>query len=173
MGKKMFFDIETTSIFSSNGMIVAIGVFDPEKMKEPEVKIIKDLKEEVELLNWFKEKIKDYDVICGWNSKSFDFPFILGRAIQFNLDFSELKDKMHLDLIEISRKNFRFKSNRLDEVCKLLDINCDKEIDGEKITIAFMQALKGDEEALERIKKRCKNDVMVLFEVYKKFEPYL
>lgn len=171
--KILFFDIETTSVFSSSGIIIAIGIFDPQTMKEPIVEIAEDLEEEIKILKWFKEKIKDYDVICGWNSKSFDLPFILGRALQLGLNFSELKEKRHLDLIEISRENFRFRSNRLEEVCRLLNIKCEKGLSGESIAISYMKGLKGDRENMEKIRKRCVNDILVLAKVFEKFRPYL
>jgi uncharacterized protein YprB with RNaseH-like and TPR domain len=167
------FDIETTSVFSSSGMIIAIGIFDPKEMKEPFINLIKDPEDEAKLLNWFKDKVKGYDAICGWNSKSFDLPFILGRALQLGLDFSELKEVEHIDLIEISRANFRFRSNRLEDVCKLLCIKYEPVIDGEKLSVSFIKGISGREEDLEKIKQRCKNDLLALFEVYKKFEPYL
>jgi len=171
--KILMMDIETTSIYSSSGSVIAIGIFDSQTMKEPFVKIIEDLNQERELLEWFKEKAKEYDIICGWNSKNFDLPFILGRALQLNLDLSELKEKTHLDLIEISRENFRFRSNRLEEVCKLLKIPYEKEISGEEIAMNFMKGLKGNREAIEKIRKRCANDVITLAKVFEKFKPYL
>ena len=173
MKKILFYDIETTSVFSSSGIIIGIGIFDPETMKEPFINLIERPEDEINLLKWFKEKVKEYDVICGWNSKSFDLPFILGRALQLGLDFSELKEIEHLDLIEISRENFRFKSNKLESVCSLLNINYNPGIEGDDISISFMKGISGDKKELERIKQRCKNDLISLFEVYKKFEPYL
>jgi uncharacterized protein YprB with RNaseH-like and TPR domain len=175
MGKKriMFFDIEATSIYSSSGIVIAIGIFDPEIMKEPIVKFIENLDDEAKILEWFREKTKEYDIICGWNSKSFDLPFILGRALQLGLNFSDLKGKEHIDLIEISRENFRFRSNRLEEVCRLLNIPYKSELSGEKIAINFMKGLKGDKDAIEKMKKRCINDIVTLVKVYEKFMPYL
>lgn len=171
--KLLMFDVETTSIFSSSGIVVAIGIFDPKTMKEPIIKLIKNPEDENDLLNWFKEKVKEYDIICGWNSKSFDLPFILGRALQLGLDFSELKEIEHIDLIEISRDNFRFRSNKLENVCKLLNVKYEPGIDGGKISVSFMKGLSGRSEELEKIKQRCKNDLIALAEIYKKFEPYL
>jgi uncharacterized protein YprB with RNaseH-like and TPR domain len=171
--KILMFDVETTSIYSSSGSVIAIGIFDPQTMKEPFVKIIENLDQERELLEWFKEKAMEYDIICGWNSKSFDLPFILGRALQLNLDFSGLKEKTHLDLIEISRENFRFRSNRLEEVCRLLKIPYEREVSGEEIAISFMKGLKGNKEAIEKIRKRCSNDIVALAKVFEKFKPYL
>jgi uncharacterized protein YprB with RNaseH-like and TPR domain len=171
--KILMFDVESTSIYSSSGSVIAIGIFDPQTMKEPFVKVIEDLNQERELLEWFKEKVREYDIICGWNSKSFDLPFILGRALQLNLDLSELKEKAHLDLIEISKENFRFRSNRLEDVCKLLKIPYQREISGEEIAINFMKGLKGNKEAIEKIRKRCSNDVIALAKVFEKFKPYL
>lgn len=173
MKRIVLFDIESTSVFSSSGIVVAIGVFDPEKMEEPFIFLIEKPEDEAKLLEWFKQEVKKYDAICGWNSKSFDLPFILGRALQLGLDFSELKEIEHIDLIEISRANFRFRSNKLENVCKLLNIEYEPEIGGEELSISFIEGISGRKESLEKIKQRCKNDLLALAKVYKKFEPYL
>ena len=173
MKKILFYDVESTSLYSSSGIVIAIGIFDPQTMKEPLINMIEKPEDEPELLKWFKEKALEYEAICGWNSKSFDLPFILGRALQLGLDFSELKNVEHIDLIEISRENFRFRSNRLENVCKLLGISYEPGIGGDEISISFMKGLVGKKEFMEGIKQRCKNDLLALFEIFKKFEPYL
>lgn len=172
--KILFFDIECTSIYSSSGIVIAIGIFDPEKMEKPIVRIIKKPDEERKLLEWFKEEVeKENYAICGWNSKSFDLPFILGRALQLGLDFSSLKEVEHIDLIEVARENFRFRSNRMEEVCKILKVKYEPGISGEIIAINFMKGLAGDKEAKEKIVQRCENDLIALSKLYKKFKPYL
>lgn len=172
MEKIICFDIETTSVYSSSGIIIAIGVFDPQTMEEPIVYLIKNVEEEANLLNWFKEKIKGH-VICGWNSKSFDLPFILGRAVQLGLDFSWLREMKHIDLIEIARQNFRFRSNRMEEVCRLLKVPYQKETAGNEIPTNFMKSLTGDQKARKEIEEKCKKDLIALSELLKKFKPYL
>ena len=48
-------------------------------------------KDERELLERFIEEIKDSDLLCGWNSEKFDFPFI-GKRIEIILGTHRLHD---------------------------------------------------------------------------------
>lgn len=176
MDKKiLFFDIEASGLKTSVGILIAIGVYDPLTQAEPEVKIITKPEEEPELLRWFERKIKEgeYDIICGWNSKKYDLPFILGRALQLGLDFSWLMNLNHIDLIEVSRKNFLFHSNSMEEVCELLRIKYNPPIPARLVGFNFMKSLTGNAEAARKIVERCKQDVKALSELYEKFEPYL
>jgi uncharacterized protein YprB with RNaseH-like and TPR domain len=176
MSKKiLFFDVEASGLKTSVGILIAIGIYDPLTQSEPEAKIISKPEEEVELLKWFENKIKEngYDTLCGWNSKKYDLPFILGRALQLGLNFSWLINLNHIDLIEISRKNFLFHSNSMEEVCNLLKIEYNPTIPARLVGFNFMKFLTGNKEAAKEIVERCKQDVKALSELYKKFEPYI
>ncbi len=173
--KIIFIDIETTSLFSSNGTIVCIGLFDPENFTEPSVYFVRNPSEEKNALGWMKSKIIEhgYNAICGWNIKKFDIPFIVGRALKLDIDFSELNNLIPIDLMEICKNIFRLHSYRQEDVCKWLGISNTNNISGWMIDDIYHKALTGDKEAEEKIKLRCQHDLTNLYKIFQKIKPYL
>lgn len=173
MERTLMFDIETTSLFSSSGIVVAIGIFDPSQNQEPLIKFCRKPEEEKELLEWFKEVAKSYSTLCGWNSKRFDLPFLAGRALLHGVDFSEVLKLQHLDLMEVSKQNFKFRLNSLSSICRLLGIEYDTSESGESISLAYLQSVVGKEEFQKKIEQKCIQDLKALAKVFEKFKPYL
>jgi DNA polymerase elongation subunit (family B) len=71
-------------------------------------------KDERELLEWFIAEIQDSDLLCGWNSERFDFPFI-GKRIEIVLGVSRLRDLSFYDggdttFVEVEDNFNKFKS---------------------------------------------------------------
>ena len=55
---------------------------------------------ETKVLNDFTKLLKDYEIICGWNSESFDFPYIKAR-LKFHEIYFSFKPLIHIDLMRV------------------------------------------------------------------------
>lgn len=82
--------------------------------------IFRVCKDERELLNWFIEEIQDSDLLCGWNSERFDFPFI-GKRIEIALGTSRLRDLSFYDgiapsFVEVEDNYSKFNSKDPDAI---------------------------------------------------------
>ena len=63
----------------------------------------------------------DYDIVCGWNSKNFDLPYIKERLYRHKIKFN-FKSIVHVDLmkrfIKIGHYKFALENFRLDTIAK-------------------------------------------------------
>lgn len=173
--KILLLDIESSNLFSSAGSIICIGIFDSENFKEPFIYFVRTPEDEIKVLEWFKDKLaeNDYFVLSGWNIKNYDIPFILGRAVKLNFDFSDLIKMKFIDLLEITRSAVKIHSYKMEDVCKWLDIDYKPELRGHEIDEYYHRSLAGDETAEEKIKNRCKADLTALADLFEKLKPYL
>ena len=80
--KILLLDIEASSLFSSTGAIICIGIFDPENFEEPFIYFVREPEDELKALDWFRDKLveNNYLILSGWNIKNYDIPlFLVGR----------------------------------------------------------------------------------------------
>ena len=102
----LYFDIETDDrqggIEIGRDRILSICSIDN---KGNEFIICDD--DERTILKKFCELIDDYDVITGWNSQRFDYPYIKERCKLHKVWFST-KDPMHVDLMKVFMGSFAF-----------------------------------------------------------------
>jgi len=172
--KILLIDIEASNLFSSIGTIICIGIFDPENFKEPFIYFVRTPEDEIKALEWFKDKLDEnnYFVLSGWNIKNYDIPFILGRAVKLNFNFSELSKLRFIDLLEIARAAVKIHSYKMEDVCKWLKIDYAPELRGQDIDEWYHKSLTGDKTAEEKIKNRCKTDLIALAKLFEKLKPY-
>jgi uncharacterized protein YprB with RNaseH-like and TPR domain len=96
-----YLDIETTGL--SNSPLFLVGL-----MYSREGKLVldqffaRDYTEEVPLLEFTRDFLRNFSAIVTFNGKGFDIPFILNRMKVFGID-SSMPD-YHVDLLPISRK---------------------------------------------------------------------
>jgi len=168
----MFLDIECTSLDSDVGMTVAIGLILP----NGETKIFfaenpseerKIIEESIELIKKFKK-----EPIVIWYA-GFDIPFLVTRAIKHGLDISEIYDFKVIDLCKLVQKNLKFRSNKLDEVSKFFGIEKNLSITGKDVHKLYLKAIKGNEEAREKIVEHCKDDLLAMKKIFEKLESYI
>ncbi len=173
--KVLLVDIEASSLFSSIGTIICIGIFDPENFKEPFIYFVRKPEDEIKALEWFREKLAEnnYLALSGWNIRNYDIPFILGRAVKLNFDFSDLSKLRVVDLLDVSRAAVKIHSYKMEDVCKWLKIDYSSELKGQEIDEFYHKSLTGDKAAEEKIKNRCEADLIALSKLFVKLKPYL
>ena len=110
--------------------------------------------------------IESSDVLIAHNLVSFDLPMIKTRVIVNGLP--PIRKVKTVDTLLLA-KEFRFNSNKLDSLCRQLDI-------GEKIRHAGMQlwvqCMEGNGEALTEMYEYNRKDVEILEELYNHVKPY-
>ncbi len=163
-----YLDIETSSKKGDDGMVVAVGLLTDEK---PEVMFAGTLEEEKKVLEWLKDKLKDYELIVTWYGSGFDIPFLSTRAIVHNVDLTKLTELQMLDLCEWSRASLLLSSYKLTSVARFLKVSMPTNFHGGDVLTLFKLVERGDLEARKLIVDHCKEDLTLLKRVHEKLKP--
>lgn len=93
-------DIETAGLMAAHHPVTCIGTlyFDSQDHTVTSQLLLQSPDEEATLLENFIHFCKDYDKVYTYNGKSFDWPFLIGRAKHYNLDVSPLEKLIVVDL---------------------------------------------------------------------------
>lgn len=106
--------------------------------------------------------------LVGQNGDRFDIKWIRTRALIHGIQWTPYINT--LDTLKMARNSFNFNSNRLDYLGKIL-------LDKGKLDTGFGLwkdiVLSNSESAMLKMIKYCKNDVILLEEVFNKFRPYV
>lgn len=113
--------------------------------------------------------LDSFDLIVGWYSSRFDFPFVNTRSLKHRI--MPPRKNYRRDLCLCARSFGKLRNNRLATWDKYLH-------DGktEKTFLDFdvwIQAMRGDKKSLNYIVTHCEADVLVTEKVYKRVMPLL
>ena len=112
----------------------------------------------------FYNVLKTADVIIGHNMKGFDIKKFNTKIIEYGYAPLHFKAAQIIDTLTLSRRYFKFSSNRLSYVAKKLGVDAkDASPDWNKI-------LDGSESELRYMRKYNKQDVIVTEQVYDKLK---
>lgn len=169
---------ERAAIYSEFGKIICIGVgalywgTTDDEMRFKVKTIAGD--DEKKLLEEFRELLEKYPqkqlILCAHNGKDFDFPYICRRMLINGvklpeaLQFSGKKpwEIMHQDTLDFWRFGDYRSFAQLELLATLFDIPSSKsDISGEDVTRIYYA-----EKDLARIKRYCKEDVIVLAQLW-------
>jgi DNA polymerase elongation subunit (family B) len=176
--RRLFFDIETSpnlGMFFEAGYKKNIGY--ESIIKERAIICIcykwEDEKE-VNFLTWdnnqcdkkmlqkFIDIANSADELIGHNIDKFDLAWVRTRCLFHKIPM--FPSYITIDTLKISRSKFRFNSNKLDYISKLLGV-------GKKIKTEFAMwsniLLNKDKVAMDKMVKYCKMDVIILEKVFK------
>jgi 3'-5' exonuclease len=171
------------AIYSEFGKIVCIGVgglyWNTEDQMSFKVKTIAGDDERV-ILEEFKALVEKYPddklILCAHNGKEFDFPYICRRMLingvplPTSLQLSGKKpwEILHQDTLELWKFGDYKSFAPLDLLAALFDVPSSKsDISGEDVTRVYYQ-----EQDLARIRRYCKEDVIVLAQLWLKLNQY-
>lgn len=180
--KRLFFDIETTpNIVYSWNVGYKLNISHDAIIQERAVICISykwEHEKKVNHLIWnkgddkamilaFYDIIQEADETVGHNGDSYDMKWFKTRALYHGI--LDMPDFKTIDTLKMSRKNFRFNSNKLDYIAKFLGFEGKVSTGGFQL---WKDVINGDNKALIKMVEYCDNDVLLLEKVYKKIEGY-
>lgn len=122
-------------------------------------------RDERKVLLKIKSMFDNSDIICGWNTKQFDLPYVLARFQLHGIEYYPT-NLVHFDLMEIFKKRYKFSDQdpitnfNLENICQLF-LGKGKVKHSETIRWLFDNDLK-------KLEKYNKEDVNLLHELDKK-----
>jgi len=180
--KRLFYDIETSYFIVSAWRMGEQRLGPHQIIKHPEIICISWKWEEEdkvyrvswnedqsdkELLEKFIPELNKANQIVAHNGDRFDLKWIRGRAIFHDIKVNPRYET--IDTLKIAKSQFKFASNKLDELGKFLGV-------GEKIETNYALwdriILSKEPEALEEMGLYCDEDVRLLERVFEKLRPY-
>ena len=121
-----------------------------------------------EMLDELHALMDEADIVCGWNSASFDHKHIRREFLEAGmLPPSPTKD---LDLMRVVKSQFRFPSNKLDYVAQKLGVGAKVQHSGFEL---WIKCMAGDNKAWKEMKEYQIQDVNLLIDLYEKLRPWI
>lgn len=181
MSKVLIYDLETSHNI--------VAQFDPKDQYTPHTNILQERFIICAAWKWLGEKkihtvatftnndkvvlevlhkvMSEADLIVAHNGDNFDKKFLETRLLVHG--FPTLPPISSIDTYKIAKSKFRFNSNRLDYLGKLLGFG------GKKHTPPglWLDVLRGDKKAVKVMEDYNKRDVEVLEKVFLKLRPYM
>ena len=123
---------------------------------------------EEKMLRDIHEMLEEADAVCHYNGRKFDIPTLNTEFVRCNIPPPE--PYQQIDLIETVRKRFRFTSNKLDFVARLLGIGAKHQHKGWAL---WKGCMRGNKDDWEEMKAYNMQDVVLLEQVYDKLLPWM
>lgn len=119
------------------------------------------------MLEELHKMMDEADVLVGWNSAAFDHKHINREFIENGMQPpSAVKD---LDLMSVTKANFKFPSNKLDYVAQALGVGAKVKHSGFQL---WIDCMAGNEKAWREMKKYQLQDVNLLADLYYELLPW-
>lgn len=167
-------DIETTSLNASFGVMLAFGYKDLRESK-PKVLSLMDYArfkrnpiDDRDLVRDAAKVLASADVWVTHYGKRFDVPFVRTRMLRHGM--TPVAPTPHVDTWEIARKHLKFSSNRLASIQQFLELPNSKTALTPQV---WARAGVGHKPSLRYIVEHCKQDVLVLEQAYLLLRPLL
>lgn len=155
--KKDWYIISWSAKWLGDKKIYSSTVSPLESQKQDDKRVVTDL--------W--NMINSADILIAHNGDRFDIKKMNARFIKHWLP--EPHHYKSIDTLKIAKKNFAISSNKLDYLCSFLGLN-------RKIQTGWFElwelCMQGNNKALKIMETYCKNDVIILEELYLKLRPY-
>jgi len=168
--KIVLWDLEATNLNANFGYMLCFGYKYLDEKKTHVVSIRdfprhkKDPVDDRMVVQEAKRVLEDADMWVTWYGRRFDVPYVNTRLMHHKLE--PLGPVAHVDGWEIARKHLKFHSNRLAAVAEFLGV-------GQKTPLSgpiWVKAGAGDTCSIKYIEKHCRQDVVVLEEVYERIK---
>lgn len=162
-------NISSSQVIKEGGWIISIawawgltGEIQSNKLTSDEAINANDTR----LLYVLYDLFEDANVVIAHNGDNFDIPSIRARCVIQNVPaFKKVKT---IDTLRKARQ-MRFKSNKLDDLCKTLGIGTKVDTGGIE---TWIKCTQGNELALESIAKYNEHDIHLLREFYLRIRGY-
>jgi hypothetical protein len=133
------------------------------KLTRPEVLAQDDSRIVAELA----DAVREADIVVAHNADRFDIPRLNTRLLLQGLEPTGPVDS--IDTLKLARKNFGFTHNKLDHLARHLGLGTKIKTDFE----LWENVYNGDEVAMQRMVRYCRQDVVLLEQVFEKLRPYV
>ena len=146
----------------NDGKVESISVLDdPEAFK-------KDHTNDDVVVRKLHELLYKADLVVFHNGNAFDMKKFNARAIKLGLE--PIMEVKTFDTLLEARRKFKFTSNKLGDLCKILDVE-DRKLKPD-VPNAWIKATMGDPEAIKSIVTYGEGDIPTLREIFKKIVPW-
>jgi len=108
------------------------------------------------------------DAVVHYNGTKFDMPTLNREFIKMGLQ--PISHVHEIDLLKTVRKRFRFESNKLDYVCRMLGIGAKEQHKGIQL---WYDCMAGDSVGWRKMQSYNKQDVKLLPKLYKRLLPWI
>ena len=129
----------------------------------------KDHTDDAVVIKKIHEILTEADIVVHHNGDKFDIKKFNARAIVLGLE--PIAESKTVDTLKEARKIAKFSSNRLGDLCDILEIEVKKLKVG--MPNAWIKATTGCQDAVKAIVKYGKGDIPTLRAVYMKLRPYM
>lgn len=131
-----------------------------------------DINNDANILRTIYKLLEKADILVTHNGKKFDIPKLNARFIQNG--FRPLPLKSHIDTLQIARKHFKFSSNKLEYLARILLPKNFQKLTKRKFSgfELWSECLRGNEKAWKEMEAYNCQDVLVLEAVYEKLRPW-
>ena len=122
---------------------------------------------ETEMLQKVHALLDEADCVVHFNGKRFDIPTLNKEFILKG--FPPPAPYKQVDLLLVARSTFRFTSNKLDFISKMLGLGQKKETDFQ----LWIDCMENDSQAWKKMKEYNIHDVILLEKAYLRFRPWI
>ena len=102
----LFLDIETCGLTSTPVFLIGTMYLDDDGRFRLRQFFARDYAEEVHVLGHLSDFIRDFDMLVTFNGKSFDWPYLVDRAVYHSLRMHD-DVPSHLDLLHEARRRWK------------------------------------------------------------------
>lgn len=112
--------------------------------------------------------LSEADVVMHFNGKRFDVPHLNREFLELGLN--PPAPYKQIDLLQVARKQFKFPSNKLAYVSKVLGLEGKTQHEGHEL---WIKCMAGDEKAWRKMRVYNKQDVRLLEQMYDILQPWI
>jgi DNA polymerase elongation subunit (family B) len=125
-------------------------------------------KNERAMLDGIHKLLDEADVVVHYNGLKFDIPTLNREFIKFGM--TPPSPYKQLDLLRVTRRAFRFESNKLDYVTAALGLGRKVKHKGFEL---WVQCMRGDATAWKMMERYNRQDVKLLGKLYRQLRPWI
>jgi len=168
----ILWDIETSNLVANFGYTLCAGW---KVLGEKQVHVIKisdfplfkkEPTNDLEVVRTLREALTNADGWVTWYGSRFDEPYVNSRLLNHGLAPLPPMSGTHVDGWRIARFKMKLNSNRLASVSSFLGVEEKTALDGP----TWIKAMAGHKPSLEYVYDHCRQDVVVLEQVYEKIK---
>lgn len=168
-------DLETTGLSANFAYLLCMGWKVIGEKKINLIKITdypefeKDCTNDKKLVADCKKVLESADAWITWYGRRFDEPFLNSRLIHHGFSPMPNMCNNHIDGWRTAKYKLRMNSNRLASVSEFLQVEEKTPVKGGM----WVKAQAGHKNALSYVYKHCRQDIVVLEQVYEKIKPLI